>query len=86
MPRPVVPPDAAADLLDRDHQGIAEQHRPTDVEPQLCASLRVGGDAARVVVRRAGDKAGAEQAEPARLARCPWLLSSSPAAPLSSSA
>ncbi len=59
--------DARADLLDRRHQREAEQHHPAHRVAELRAGLRVGGDAARIVVGGAGDQS---RAEPARAA--PW--------------
>ena len=42
--------DAGADLLDRDHQGIGEQHCPADAEAELRAGLAVSADAGGIVV------------------------------------
>ena len=55
--------DARADLLDRHHQREAEQHHPAHRVAELRAGLRVGGDAARIVVGGAGDQSRAESAE-----------------------
>ena len=55
--------DAAADLLDHDHEGQAEQHGPGEPVAELRADLAVGGDPARVVVRGPGDQAGPEPAD-----------------------
>src|SRR4051812_40703600 len=52
--------DARADHLDADHERRGEKHRPEQAVAVLRARLRVGGDAARVVVRRAGDEARAQ--------------------------
>jgi hypothetical protein len=49
-------PDPAADLLDGRHQWIAEQHRPRNAEAELSAHLGVSGDAARIIIRRPGNK------------------------------
>ena len=57
------PADARADLLDRRHQREAEQHHPAHRVAELRAGLRVGGDAARIVVGGAGDQSRAEPAE-----------------------
>jgi hypothetical protein len=53
-------PDIAAHQLDRRHQRKAQRHGPQHPEAELRAGLRIGGDAAWVVVRDAGDKAGAD--------------------------
>jgi hypothetical protein len=50
------PADARAHGLNRGHQRIGQRHRPKHVEAELRARLRVGGYAARVVVRHASDK------------------------------
>src|SRR6202043_827471 len=63
------PADPTADLLNHRHQRIAEKHRPTDGEAQLGSGLRIGRDAARIVVRCAGDKTGTQEAKQAWLAR-----------------
>src|SRR5260370_19042376 len=52
--------NSGADLLNRHHQGIAEQHRPRDREAELGAGLAIGRNAAGVVVGCACDKARAE--------------------------
>ena len=52
--------DAGADLLNRGHQGIGEHHRPADGIAELRADLRIGGDAAGIVVGGAGDQSRAE--------------------------
>ena len=57
-----VAPDPAADLLDRRHQWIAEQHRPGNAEAELGAHLGVSGDATRIVIRRPGNKSRAKNA------------------------
>ena len=62
-PQPVTLPDLGADKLDRRHQRIGQHHRPEHVEAELGAGLRIGRNAARVVVRRAGDEPGAELLE-----------------------
>ena len=46
-----------ADHLDCAHERIGEQERPTQGVAELCASLRIGGYAAGIVVRRARDEA-----------------------------
>ena len=62
------PADAGADLLDCRHQRPGEQHHPAHRRAELRASLRVGGDAARVVVRCAGDQPWPQLRQPA--SRC----------------
>ena len=54
------PPDLRANDLDRRHQRVRERHRPEHVEAKLRPRLRVGGDAARVVIGYAGDKSRTE--------------------------
>jgi hypothetical protein len=48
------PADPRTDFLDPRHQRIAEQHRPQHRESELRANLRVGRDAAGIVVGSAG--------------------------------
>ena len=43
--------------------GVVRNTRPQHAEAELRAGLRVGGDAARVVVGGAGDQAGPEPVE-----------------------
>jgi hypothetical protein len=50
-------PDLGADHLDRAHQRIGQQQRPTEAVAELRARLRIGGDAAGVVVGGAGNEA-----------------------------
>ena len=52
-------PNLRADHLDRAHQRIGEQEGPAQGVAKLGASLRIGGYAAGIVVRGAGDEAGA---------------------------
>ena len=47
------------DHLNCAHQRISEQERPGQGVAELGASLRIGGYAAGIVVRGAGDEAGA---------------------------
>jgi hypothetical protein len=56
------PADARREHLDADHERRRQQQRPDEGEAELRAGLRVGGDAARVVVGGAGDEAGPEAA------------------------
>ena len=51
------PADARANRLNRRHQRIGQRHGPQHVEAELRARLRIGGDAAGIVVRHAGDQA-----------------------------
>jgi hypothetical protein len=44
------PADARAHRLDRRHQRIGQRHGPQHVQPELGAGLRIGGDAAGIVV------------------------------------
>jgi hypothetical protein len=48
------PADQCAHELDRDHEGNGEEDRPQQAVAELRAGLRVGRNARRVVVRRAG--------------------------------
>ena len=52
--------DPGADLLNCDHQWIAEQHGPRDRKAELRAGLAIGANAAGVVVRCSGDEPGSE--------------------------
>ena len=61
--------DARADDLDRRHQRQREHDGPQHREAELRAGLRVGGDAARIVVGRAGDQAGSELPQASHAAR-----------------
>ena len=55
------PADARADLLNRRHQWIAEQHDPRHAVSELSANLGVGGDATGIVVGGASDQSRAEE-------------------------
>ena len=57
---PVTRPMRALIDLDRDHQRPGQHHRPKQAEAELGAGLRIGRDAARIVVGGAGDEARAE--------------------------
>ena len=59
-PRRVTQP-MRADELDRDHQRQRQRHGPQHRVAELRAGLGIGGDAAGIVVRRAGDQAGAQR-------------------------
>jgi hypothetical protein len=62
--------DPRADLLDRRNQRIAEHQRPGQAVAELCTDLGIGGDAAGIVVRRAGDEARPQHLEQLSLGRC----------------
>ena len=68
-PSPSRAAEPCADLLRHGHQRVGERHQPQQGETHLCASLRVGGDPAGVVVGGAGDQPRPEDAEQARLGR-----------------
>jgi len=53
-------PDPGAHDLHRGHQRIGEQHGPGEAVTELRASLRVGRDAARIVIRGARDQTGTQ--------------------------
>ena len=57
-----VPADQRADQLDRRHEGQRQRHGPGQRIAELGAGLRIGGDAARIVVGRARGQAGSERA------------------------
>ena len=57
------PADPGADRLDRRHQGIGQDRHPDQAEAELGPDLGVGGDAARIVVRRPGDQARPQPGE-----------------------
>jgi|HubBroStandDraft_6_1064221.scaffolds.fasta_scaffold19372_4 hypothetical protein len=59
------PADAGTHRLDRDHHRPSQYDGPKQVEARLGAGLRIGGDAARIVVSCPGDYAGAEALEQA---------------------
>ena len=60
------PAHLSADQLDCAHQRIGEEQRPAHAVAELRAGLGIGGDAAGVVVRSAGDQAGSHDVPPAR--------------------
>ena len=75
------PADPRREHLDADHQRPGQEQRPDQRIAELGAGLRVGGDAAGVVVGGAGDEPGAEaggEAGCARLAFVRLVLRSSP--------
>ncbi len=55
--------DLGTDQLDRDHERGREENGPQQPVAKLRAGLGVGRNARRVIVGRAGDKPGPEQAE-----------------------
>jgi hypothetical protein len=60
---------AGAHHLHRRHQRVREEHTPGQRIPELRAGLRVGRDAARIVIGRARNQSGAQDPEQPRLAR-----------------
>ena len=59
--------DAGADLLNRAHQRIGEEHCPGDRVAELTTRLRIGGYAAGIVIGCPGDEARPQYAKQARL-------------------
>src|SRR5665213_232353 len=57
--------NSRADFLDRAHQRQREEHRPKQAVAILGAGLRVRGDATGIIVRCAGDEAGAQSLQEA---------------------
>ena len=55
---------ARAHHLDADHQRVGENHGPQHAEAELRAGLRIGRDAARIVVRGARDETRAQLLHP----------------------
>ncbi len=82
------PSDPRADFLDGAHQRPAKEEGPAEVEAELRAGLGIGGDAAGIVVRGAGDESGAQDLEHiglgARRAALFWAHAPSPVPPLNS--
>ena len=70
------PADIGADHLDRAHQRIGEKQRPDQAVAELRAGLRIGGDAAGVVVGSAGDEARTEDVGKPRPVRLLNLIGS----------
>jgi hypothetical protein len=68
------PADPRADLLDRRHQRVAEHQRPRQAVPELSADLRIGGDAAGIVIRRPSDQARPQHLEQLPAGRPPGLV------------
>ena len=56
------PPNTRGQHLDANHERGGEQQRPDQPKPELGAGLRVGGNAAWVIIGGTGDKAGSEPA------------------------
>ena len=71
--------DARADQLDGRHQRPGQHGGPQQAVAEGGAGLRVGGDAARIVVGGAGDQAGTEVTQPRLPARAACLRRRSPA-------
>jgi hypothetical protein len=63
------PTHASTHDLHRGHERIGKQHGPGQGVTELCASLRVGSDSARIVVRCARDQARPENTQQSRFAR-----------------
>lgn len=55
-PMTAYPPDPGADHLYAHHERVGEEYCPQHVEAKLRAGLRIGRNAAGVVVRRASDQ------------------------------
>jgi hypothetical protein len=62
-PMPGDAADPGADFLNRGHQRPGEQYYPSHAVAELRAGLRIGRNAARIVVRGAGDQSRAENSE-----------------------
>ena len=60
------PADSRADHLGGGHEGPGKQHDPGQPIAELGARLRIGGDAAGVVIGGAGDEARPQHIQPAR--------------------
>src|ERR1700736_4844128 len=71
IPSPVTPTDPGADLLDRRHQRPGEQHDPSHAVTELRADLRIGRDAAWIVVGGAGDQTRAQKSQEPPASRLP---------------
>jgi len=52
--------DLSADHLDRAHERIGQKQSPNQAVTELGPRLGIGGDAARIVIRGAGDEPGPE--------------------------
>ena len=63
--------DTRADVLDDDHEGVGEQHRPGKLIARLRTGLRVGRDTAGIIVRGAGDQTRAQTGPERRFPPCP---------------
>jgi hypothetical protein len=68
-PEPGRASDPGADRLNRDHQRITDDQRPTQTERELRAGLGVRGYPTRVVVGSPGDEPGAQELPRTRLTR-----------------
>src|SRR5450631_550627 len=67
--------NSRAYLLNRDHQRIRKQKRPCDGETELGARLRIGGNSARIVIRRTRNEARTEYPQQPRLAAASSIAS-----------
>src|SRR2546430_2060315 len=56
--------DSRAQLLDRAHEWKRQEGRPEEPIAEVAADLRVGSNAARIVIAGPGDQAGSQQLEP----------------------
>jgi hypothetical protein len=60
---PSDPAYACGNFLNRDHQGIGQQHGPSHDETELGSRLAISSNAGWIVVRRTGDQSGAKSRE-----------------------
>jgi hypothetical protein len=67
QPAPSGAAEAATDFLRHSHQRVGERHQPQQGEACLRASLRIGGNPARIIVGGASDQPRSEDAEQTRL-------------------
>jgi hypothetical protein len=63
QPAPRHPPDVCTDELNSRHQRVCQHHGPEHIEAELRAGLRIGGDAAWIIIRRSGDEARSQLLE-----------------------
>src|ERR1700747_1896361 len=66
---PADPRDPCARFLDGCHQRIGQNQRPEHGEAELGADLRIGRNAAGIVVRSTGDKSRPKETKQARRMR-----------------
>lgn len=69
-------PYTGTDFLDCGHERIRKQERPRDGKPELRTGLRVGRDAAWIVIGSPGYKTGTQYAEKAPLGSGVTLIAS----------